>query len=75
MNEAALYSSAPWRGDCATGIGSRRGYTHAAVGASGPMHRLVDDDGQELGAITDTPTPPSFGPLAPTVYLRREPAD
>lgn len=75
MNEAALYSSASWRGDGATGIVSRRGCTHADVGTSGAMHRLVDDDGQELGAITDTPTPPDFGPLAPTVYLRREPAD
>lgn len=36
-------------------------------------HHLLDERGADLGTIGTTDQGPTFGPMEPTVYLRREP--
>lgn len=36
-------------------------------------HHLLDEHGADLGTIGTTEHGPTFGPMEPTVYLRREP--
>jgi hypothetical protein len=36
-------------------------------------HHLLDEHGADLGTIGTRDRAPTFGPMEPTVYLRREP--
>jgi len=36
-------------------------------------HHLLDEQGADIGTIGTTEHGPTFGPMEPTVYLRREP--
>lgn len=36
-------------------------------------HHLLDERGADVGTIGTTEHGPTFGPMEPTVYLRREP--
>jgi hypothetical protein len=36
-------------------------------------HHLLDEHGADVGTIGTTEHGPTFGPMEPTVYLRREP--
>lgn len=47
-----------------------RGERRAAHTAA--EHHLLDQDGTFLGRIDASTEPPVFGPLAPTIYLRRD---